>query len=77
MLDKKKHRQNMRKLRYQLSSDIRSLREAHNFSIEELSFQAHIPIRIMQELELGNLDRIDAIYSIAKFFNKKIRIEFY
>ena len=53
------------------------LREDKGLTIEELAVQAHIALPALRRMEMGYFEDWGALYNLTKFFNRKIRIEFY
>lgn len=77
MLSRDEHRRNLKEMRYNLSQAIIRLRMDKKQTIEQTSFDAKIPLNILRDLERGEVNHFGYLFAVAKFFDKKVRIEFY
>lgn len=59
-----------------IAAQLRNLRESEQLSLEDLSARTSISVEILEELESGNVKRIGHLYRLARFYDKKIKIEF-
>lgn len=76
MLNKKQARENLRSCRKDFGNQITELRKRKSLTIEGLSHETGERINYIEKLELGMLDiNIGNLNCLARFFNKKIRIE--
>jgi len=76
MKTKKQIRKNQLKTRYNFARQVRVLREAAGLSVKELSQQINMPESFLQKLELGQVENIGTIFAVARFFDKKVAINF-
>ncbi len=76
MKTKRQIKKNQLETRYNFAKQIRLLREGKGFSIKEFSQQIHISETYLQKLELGEVENIGVIFSLAQFFDKKVEIKF-
>jgi len=77
MQDKYQFKDNQLETRYNFANQARSLREGVGLSVSEMAAKSGIMKRHIQQLELGKLESIGIIFDIARFFDKKVKIEFY
>ena len=77
MQDRKTFKKNHLEMKYNFGRQVRLLREAAGFSLAELSVQTKIKVEHLQEMELGKFYVIGWVFQLAKFYDKKVRIEFY
>lgn len=68
---------NTREFKYRFAREVRRLRMEKGFSIQELSEFSRIPLGTLYALELGNFRDWPTIIRLARFYNKRIRLEFY
>lgn len=59
-----------------IAAQLRKLRENERLSLEELSARTGISVEILEELESGKAKRIGHLYRLARYYHKKIKIEF-
>ncbi len=76
MKTKKQIRKNQLETRYNFARQVRVLREAAGLSVKELSQQINMPESFLQKLELGQVENIGTIFAVARFFDKKVAINF-
>ena len=75
-MDKKQARKNLRETRNNISRQIAELRKSKKLSIEYMSYETGIPARYLEKLESCFLEiNLGALNHIARFFDKKIKIE--
>ena len=77
MQTRKIFRRNRYETAYNFARQVRRMREERGLTIEELSEVSKIPLNILQKLEMGYFEDWGTLYNYAKFFDRKIRIEFY
>lgn len=77
MQDKNQFKDNQLETRYNFANQVRTLREGLGLSITEMSAKSGMMKRHIRQMELGKLESIGAIFDIARFFDKKVKIEFY
>ena len=53
------------------------MRENAELSLSELSTRTNIRVEELKDMELGNFHVLGWVFQLAKFYDKKIRIEFY
>ena len=77
MQTRKIFKRNRYETAYNFARQVRRMREERGLTIEELSEVSNIPLNILQKLEMGCFEDWGKNYAFAKFFDRKIRIEFY
>ena len=77
MQTRKIFKQNKYKTAYDFARQVQRLREDKGLTIEELAVQAHIALPALRRMEMGYFEDWGALYNLTKFFDRKIRIEFY
>ncbi len=63
--------------KYRFAQEIKKLRIESGLSIEELSKTLNIKQAQLYALELGNHKDWDAVFNLARFMKKKVKVEFY
>ncbi len=77
MQAKKIFKQNKYKTAYDFAQQVQRLREDKGLTIEELAVHAQIDLPTLRLMEMGYFEDWGTLYNYAKFFDRKIRIEFY
>ena len=77
MQDKKTYRANKLEFEYGMAAQCRSLREKSGLSLEEFCNQSRMSINLVRKIEMGKISDIDNLFLLAKFYDKKVRLEFY
>ena len=77
MLISREYKVNKVEFCYNFAEQVRWLRESNKLSFEEISQGTGIPIINLKRLELGQGKDWGDILQLAKFYEKKIRLEFY
>lgn len=77
MQDGKTFKINKCETSYNFAEQLRRMRQEKGLSLKELAVHAQIDISLLQRMELGYFEDWGSLYSLAKFFDRKIRIEFY
>ncbi len=77
MQDFKTYQDNKLNLTHAIAEQLRNLRESRHLSIEELSAGARISANTLKKLELGHADELQDLCRLARYYDKKIRVEFY
>ncbi len=77
MQETKIYRRNKDEFIYNFAEQVRKLRENSNLSIEELSLGSNIAMTTLKKMELGHFNDWEKIFRLARFYDKKIRLEFY
>ncbi len=77
MQDKKTFKKNHWELKYDFGRQVRLLRENTELSFAELSMKTGIGIESLKAMELGNFHLLGFVFKLAKFYDKKVKIEFY
>lgn len=77
MQTRKIFKQNQHETAYNFAQQVRRLREERGLTIEEVSARSRIPLFKLQRMETGYFADWGRILNYAKFFDRKIRIEFY
>ena len=77
MQDKKTFKKNQLETRYNFARQLRLLREEKGLSVKEFAQASNIFEKHIWELELGKIENFGAIFALAQFFEKKVKIEFY
>jgi len=62
---------------FNFAQQVRKLREERGLTVEEAAEGSKIPVYTLRLAEMGHFEDWGTIYGIAKFFDRKIRIEFY
>ena len=70
------YKQNNRIMRFSIAEQLRNLRESERLSLNLLSARTGIRVEILEELENGKANRIGHLYRLARYYDKKIKIEF-
>mgnify|MGYP002751314461 FL=1 len=75
-MNKKQARKNLRETRENISKQISELRRSRNLTIEYMSYETGIPSKYLEKLENQLLEiNLSTLSQIARFFDKKIKIE--
>nr|QIM10580.1 hypothetical protein PlAlph_4720 [uncultured Alphaproteobacteria bacterium] len=74
---KKIFKRNRCETAFNFALQVRQLREERGLTVEELAQESGIPVCILQRMEMGCFEDWGRNFSFAKFFDRKIRIEFY
>lgn len=77
MQETKIYRKNKDEFTYNFAEQVRRLRAESNLSIEELSLGSNIAMATLKKMELGHFNDWEKIFRLARFYDKKIRLEFY
>ena len=77
MQDKKNFRSNKLAFEYDMALQIRKMRLNSGLSLEDFSRQSGIKETAAIKLELGKICNFDHIFRIARFYDKKVKVEFY
>lgn len=77
MQETKIYRRNKDEFIYNFAEQIRGLRTNSSLSIEELSLRSNISMASLKKMELGHFNDWEKIFRLARFYDKKIRLEFY
>ena len=77
MQDKKIFKRNQLETRYNFARQLRLLREEKGLSVKEFAKEIHMLEKYIWQLELGKIENFGAIFALAQFFDKKVKIEFY
>ncbi len=77
MQETKIYRRNKDEFVYNFAEQIRGLRRNSCLSLEELSQGSNIAITALKKMELGHFNDWEKIFRLARFYDKKIRLEFY
>lgn len=76
MIDKKQAKIDMRNTKESLGKQITELRKVRGLSLEKMCFECCIKFSYLEKLELGKLEiSIGMLQHLARFFDKKIKIE--
>ena len=77
MQDKKTYRSNKLEFEYGIAAQCRRLRESHGLTLEEFCSQSGMDISLIRKIEMGKICETENLFQLAKFYDKKIRMEFY
>ena len=77
MLSKIESRKNIREFHYNFAEELRRLRNSKNLSLEHLAFYSCVPVHKLRDLEIGQNKDWGTIFQLARYYEKKIRLEFY
>ncbi len=77
MQETKVYRKNKDEFVYNFAEQVRRLRAASNLTIEELSLSSNISMSSLKKMELGHFNDWEKIFRLARFYDKRIRLEFY
>ena len=71
------HNKNMRVFRKETAELLKKLRESKKLSFEDISDGTRFSVRLLERLEKGECLNVGTLLQMAKFHEKKIKIEFY
>ena len=77
MQDNKTYRGNKLEFKYGIAAQCRRLRESYGLTLEEFCNQSGMNINLVRKMEMGQVCDTDSLFLLAKFYDKKIRLEFY
>lgn len=76
MLTRKEYQKHIKQCKREFGDQVTELRKKRRMSIEDMHIEIGVPITFLEKLELGMLDiRISNLVPIARFLDKKIKIE--
>ena len=63
--------------RFRLAETLRRERLEHGYeTIYELADAMGVPVRALMNLETGNMGHIGALFGLARFYGKRVRVDF-
>ncbi len=63
--------------KYRLAETVRKVRLEHGYeTVYDLAAAVNLPVKELMALETGNMKSIGVLFRLAKFYGKRIRIDF-
>ncbi len=63
--------------RYRLAETVRKVRLSHGYeTVYDLAAAINLPVKELMALETGNMKSFGVLFRLAKFYGKRIRIDF-
>lgn len=63
--------------RYRLAETVRKVRLEHGYeTIYDLAAAINLPVKELMAMETGNMKSFGVLFRLAKFYGKRIRIDF-
>lgn len=63
--------------KYRLAETVRKVRLEHGYeTVYDLAVAVNLPVKELMALETGNMKSIGVLFRLAKFYGKRIRIDF-
>ncbi len=74
-MDKKEFKQMMKECREHLGQQLYEIRQKQGLTAEEVYMETNLFTRHIEKMEMGLVINLDFLVILAKFYNKKIKIE--
>ena len=74
-MDKKEFKQMMKECREHLGQQLYEIRRKQGLTAEEVYMETNLFTRHIEKMEMGLVINLDFLVILAKFYNKKIKIE--
>ena len=77
MLSRLEHKKNMRTFEKETAEILKGLRESKKLSLKDIEDGTGFSVKLLEKLENGKRLNLSTLFLLAKFHEKKIKIEFY